>query len=88
MSFDYVIYVIQRHGDQNKTDTILYFANDISITMAFKLKHSSNYHLFYNCNSFRSDQLTFNPNRFKPSRYWPLCGELNGDRRIPRTKGQ
>ena len=24
----------------------------------------------------------------KPSRHWPLCGELTGDRWIPITKGQ
>ena len=24
----------------------------------------------------------------KAPRYWPLCGEFTGDRRIPRTNGQ
>ena len=24
----------------------------------------------------------------KAPRYWPLCGEVTGDRRIPRTNGQ
>ena len=24
----------------------------------------------------------------KAPRHWPLCGEFNGDRWIPRTKGQ